>query len=139
MKLKEIEEKAKSDKNVLRLKVMHDLGDKIVYSYVYKTGDIVNEGSFTVYVVNRGLEDEEVYFVGGLPPFMVTTPEPHPLEKRRDEVISKCGLTLVESYTINTVGNFAVIYGYVFVSDRYIGRKLIARIIDDMIVIGEVQ
>ena len=36
MKLKEIEEKAKSDKNVIRLKVMHDLGEKIVYSYVYK-------------------------------------------------------------------------------------------------------
>lgn len=138
MKLKEIEEKAKSDKNVLRLKVMHDLGEKIVYSYVYKTGNVVSEGGFTVYIVNRGSEDEEVYFIGGLPPFMITQPQPHILETLKDEVIGKCDVDLIEGFNVNTIGNYAVITGYKLVENKYVRKTFIATVKDNNVYVNEV-
>lgn len=138
MKLKEIEEKAKSDKNVLRLKVMHDLGEKIVYSYVYKVGNVVNEGGFTVYVVNRGLEDEEAYFVGGLPPFMIIPQQSHPLEILKDEIIGKCDVDLIESFSVNTIGNFATLVGYKLVENKYVRKTFIATVKDNNIYVNEV-
>jgi len=119
-------------------KRLHEIGDRIVYSVGYIVGQTLFEQGITIYVRNRGTETEEIYFVGGIPSFLFDITVIHPLEKMKDEIIGKCGFTLVEGYTVNPVGNFMTITGYVESNGKLVRKQFIAYIKDKDVVIKEV-
>lgn len=137
MKLSELEEKIKGNPNVIKFKVMHDLNDKVIYSYVYNVGDIAYEGGFTVYVKNRGLDNEKIYFLGSPPPFLTTPLTLSEIEKRRDEIVKSCDLDLVERFEYNREGNFAIIVGFKLFGDKYQRKTYIATLKDNIVNVNE--
>jgi Uma2 family endonuclease len=137
MKLVELEQKF--NEKCIYWSKQHDLGNKIIYSVGFIVNNVLFEQGVVVYIKNRGTDDEEVYFVGSVPPFMIEQQSQNPLEKLKDDIISKCGFNLVESYNANTIGNFAIITGYVDVEGKMVRKQVIAYLKNDEIIIKEVQ
>jgi hypothetical protein len=49
----------------VELTLQHDLGNKVIYNYKYRISyDTIAETGLTIYVVNRGSDSEEAYFLG---------------------------------------------------------------------------
>jgi len=130
-------EKVFDEKCIYWMKV-HDLGNKVIYSIAFLVNNVLVEQGVTVYVKDRNTDNETIYFVGAVPPFLVSSPEPHPLEKLKNDVISKCGVSLVESYTVNPTGNFALVTGYIETDIAVFRKQFIAYLKNGEIVVKEV-
>jgi hypothetical protein len=65
MKLDDLVNAVKSLPITVELTLQHDLGNKVIYNYKYKvSNDTIAETGLTIYVVNRGSDNEEAYFLG---------------------------------------------------------------------------
>jgi hypothetical protein len=65
MKLDDLLNAVKSLPITVELTLQHDLGNKVIYNYKYKvSSDNIAETGLTIYVLNRGTDREEAYFLG---------------------------------------------------------------------------
>jgi hypothetical protein len=65
VKLDDLVNAVKSLPITVELVLQHDLGSKVIYNYKYKISeDTIAETGLTIYIKNRGTEDEEAYFLG---------------------------------------------------------------------------
>jgi len=75
MKLDDLVNAVKSLPITVELTLQHDLGNKVIYNYKYKvSSDTITETGLTIYVINRGSNNEEAYFLGFNPLNISVTP-----------------------------------------------------------------